>query len=87
MVPESGFYDRVLTVEELEAPVVERDSITRAAKNVAWVHYTLQKLVTHPRLLENRTFLIGTLRSLIKSLDADNNPVMAPLKVKDVRRV
>lgn len=77
-----------LTMEKLLSTMSDKKAITRAAKNVAWVHDTLQKLVTYPRLLENRTFLIGTLRSLIKSLDADSNPVMAPLKVQgDSRRI
>ena len=67
----------------------ERRSTTRAAKNVAWVHDTLQKLVDNPRLLENGVFLVGTLKSLIKSLDADNNPAMAVLKIHkdEVRRL
>ena len=60
------------------------NSVYLAAKNVAWVHDTLQTLVDNPRLLENREFLIGTLRSLIQSLDADNNPLMSALKIKKV---
>ena len=66
--------------------VVVDPAITRAAKNVAWVHDTLQLLVDYPRLLENPVYLLGTLRSLIESLDADNNPVMAVLRAEGERR-
>ncbi len=61
--------------------------VGRAARNVAWVHNTLQLLVDHPRLLENSDYLLGTLKSLIKSLDADNNPVMAILKLEGKQRL
>lgn len=63
------------------------DAIERAARNVVWVHDTLQLLIKHPRLLENRDCLLGTLRSLAHSLDPESNPTMAPLKVEGKRRL
>jgi len=63
------------------------DPIDRAARNVAWVHDVIQLLIDHPRLLENRDYLIGTLRSLVHSLDPESNPTMTPLKVEGKRRL
>lgn len=63
--------------------------VANAAKSVAWVCDTLKTLVDNPRLLDNKTFLLGTLRALVGSIDADNNPKMAALKIPkgEARRV
>ena len=63
--------------------MVPRDQLRKAAINCNRVAGTLLKLVDNPRLLDNRTYLLGTLRSLAHSMDTGSNPRMRVLQLSD----
>lgn len=60
--------------------------LQKARRNVNWCRLTLKKLVDNPRLMKDEECLQGTLRSIIQSLDVDNNPLMKALNVEEAQQ-